>query len=84
MIDRYDAPEGMVAVRYQNECEGCVFDNKPLCEGVCDAEHRKDGENVIFVTRADFEAMLKQEVAQFYGIKTKDIIIRVKPEDKHS
>ena len=84
MIDRYDAPEGMVAVRHQNECDGCIFDNKPPCKGECSAEYRKDREDVIFRTRADFVAMLKQEIAQFYGFEKDNVVILIRHKDKHS
>ena len=76
MIDRYDAPKGMVAVRCKEPpCEGCFFENKRGCPTrgnskaiiLCDIEYRKDGESVIFVTRADFEKMLMQEIERFYG-----------------
>ena len=76
MIDRYDAPEGMVAVRCKEPpCEGCFFENKRGCpiRGnskaiiLCDIEYRKDGESVIFKTRDEFEKMLLAEIESFYG-----------------
>lgn len=75
MIDRYDAPEGMVAVRCKEQpCEGCVFENKKEdCpfdnpeEMRCDYLMRPDNTDVIFKTRADFEKMLLQEIELFYG-----------------
>jgi len=75
MIDRYDAPEGMVAVRCKEPpCEGCVFENKKEnCpfdnpeEMKCDWLMRQDNTDVIFITRDDFEKMLLQEIEQFYG-----------------
>ena len=68
MIDRYDAPEGMVAVRCKEPpCEGCFFENKTFCRGDCSGVCRKDGESVIFKTRDEFEKMLLAEVKAFYG-----------------
>ena len=76
MIDRYDAPEGMVAVRCKEPpCEGCFFENKRGCPTrgnskaiiLCDIEYRKDGESVMFKTRDEFEKMLLAEVKAFYG-----------------
>ena len=75
MIDRYDAPEWMVAVRCKEPpCEGCFFENKKeKCpfdnpeEMKCDWLMRQDNTDVIFKTRADFEKMLLQEIEQFYG-----------------
>ena len=77
MIDRYDAPEGMVAVRCKEPpCEGCVFENKKEdCpfdnpeEMRCDYLMRSDNTDVIFVTLADFESLLKLEIAKFYGFE---------------
>ena len=92
MIDRYDAPEGMVAVRDYDWCEGCFYNNKRDCPTrdnskavlLCDIEYRNDMKGVIFKTRADFEEMLKQEIAQFYGFEKDDLLILVTHEDKHS
>ena len=89
MIDRYDAPEGMVAVRKKDRytCTGCNLDNgRSDCDydSICPAEEREDETDVIFVTRADFEAMLKQEIAQFYGFEKDDVVILIRHEDKHS
>ena len=76
MIDRYDAPEGFVAVRCKEPpWEGCFFENKRGCpiRGnskaiiLCDIEYRKDGESVIFKTRDEFEKMLLAEIESFYG-----------------
>ena len=72
MIDRYDAPEGMVAVRKQDRytCTGCNLDNgRSTCDydSICPAEEREDETVVIFKTRAAFEKMLRQEIEQFYG-----------------
>ena len=75
MIDRYDAPDGMIAVRCkESPCEGCVFENKKEdCpfdnpeEMRCDWLFRPDNEDVFFVTRADFEKMLLAEIEAFYG-----------------
>ena len=89
MIDRYDAPEGMVAVRVTRGCIDCFFystENTPDCTDrhSCLSDLRADEENVIFKTRAEFEAMLKQEVAQFYGFEKDDVVILIRHEDKHS
>ncbi len=89
MIDRYDAPEGMVAVRVTRGCMECFFynsENTPDCiaRHSCLSNLRADEESVIFKTRADFESMLKQEIAKFYGVKTEDVIVPVRQEDKHS
>ena len=75
MIDRYDAPDGMIAVRCKEQpCEGCFFENKkegcPFYnpeEMMCDWLFRPDNEDVFFVTRADFEKMLLAEIEAFYG-----------------
>ena len=70
MIDRYDAPDGMVAVREQDRyaCTGCVFNTgRRDCDIKCNSEEREDETDVIFVTRADFEKMILQEIEQFYG-----------------
>ena len=89
MIDRYDAPDGMVAVRCNNEydlCEGCHYYSDMLslegCDRRCGDLNRLDNTDVIFVTRADFEAMLKQEIAQFYGFEKDDVVILIRHEDK--
>ena len=74
MIDRHDAPDGMVAVRCfadaeYNSCADCNFYNleKEECNQKCRNNERNDNEDVFFVTRADFEKMLLQEIEQFYG-----------------
>lgn len=74
MIYRYAAPEGMVAVRKQNRytCIGCSFDEggrNCYYDSLCSAEEREDETDVIFKTRADFEAILLKELEQFYNIK---------------
>jgi hypothetical protein len=74
MIDRYDAPTGMVAVRgivddENNICTGCAMYKHEHCPYLCRDDEREDGENVIFKTREDFEEMLLQELEQFYNIK---------------
>ena len=90
MIDRYDAPEGMVAVRVTRGCIDCFFysaeKNTPDCidRHSCLSNLRADEESVIFKTRADFEAMLKQEIAQFYGFEKDDVVISSRHEDTHS
>ncbi len=74
MIDRYDAPEGYVAVREQvrDTCSGCSFGRRGsrMCyfSGIkCLDELREDKTDVIFKTRDEFEKMLLQEIEQFYG-----------------
>ena len=70
MIDRYDAPDGYVAVRGQIRyaCTGCIFNTgRRDCDIKCHAEVREDETDVIFKTSADFEKMLLQEIEQFYG-----------------
>ena len=74
MIDRYDAPEGLIAVRCfadaeYNSCADCYFYNleQEECKQKCRNNERNDDEDVIFVTRADFEKMLMQEIERFYG-----------------
>ena len=89
MIDRYDAPEGMVAVRVTRGCVECFFynsENTPDCidRHSCLSNLRADEESVIFKTRDEFESMLKQEVAQFYGFEKDDVVILSRHEDKHS
>lgn len=76
MIDRYDAPMGMVAVRGIADdivCTECaMYKHEHIqrnCPYLCRDDEREDGENVIFKTREDFEAMLLQELEQFYNIK---------------
>jgi hypothetical protein len=77
MIDRYDAPMGMVAVRDiadDNGCAGCAMYKSEYIQRkcpyiLCRDDEREDGENVIFKTREDFEEMLLQELEQFYNIK---------------
>jgi hypothetical protein len=74
MIDRYDAPEGMVAIRMWEDCEPCCFydpkDETGKCDhsGRCYAPKRKDGESVYFVKREDFEKMLIKEIRGFYQV----------------
>ncbi len=70
MIDRYDAPEGMIAVREQDRyaCTGCILNTgRRDCDIKCHAEVREDETDVIFKTRDEFEKMLLQEIEQFYG-----------------
>ena len=69
MIDRYDAPNGYVAVRGDNvTCPRCaLFRESCQTKSKCTPSLRKDNESVIFKTRADFEKMLLQEIEQFYG-----------------
>jgi hypothetical protein len=73
MIDRYDAPAGMVAVR-GNVCTECAMYKHEYIQRkcpyiLCRDDEREDGENVIFKTREYFEDMLLQELEQFYNIK---------------
>ena len=88
MIDRYDAPEGYVAVRGETLgcCDGCAFFDITTRRTCADTNGcmKNDDEDVIFKTRADFEAMLKQEIAQFYGFEKDDVVILNRHEDKHS
>lgn len=83
MIDRYDAPMGMVAVRgivddENNVCTGCaMYKHEHIqrnCPYLCRDDEREDGENVIFKTQEDFEAMLLQELEQFYNIKITKLV----------
>jgi len=74
MIDRHDAPDGMIAVRCNNEydlCEGCHYYSDMLslegCDRRCGDLNRLDNTDVIFKTSADFEAMLMKEIELFYG-----------------
>lgn len=76
MIDRYDAPDGYVAVRTHDVCKGCFYDTEGIgcprrldekADLQCIIENRKDKTGVIFKTRADFEKMLLQEIELFYG-----------------
>ena len=72
MIDRYDAPDGMIAVRKQDRytCTGCKLDNgRSNCDydSICPAEVREDETDVIFKTRDEFEKMLLAEIEAFYG-----------------
>jgi hypothetical protein len=73
MIDRYDAPDGYVAVNgVQKTCVDCACDRGMVdCSVIhrCLSSLRKDKEQVIFKTRSDFEAVLLQELEQFYRIK---------------
>ena len=68
MIDRYDAPDGMVAVRNIDfTCYNCkLFEKNSKCYP-CRGKERADCVSCFFVTRADFEKMLLQEIEQFYG-----------------
>ena len=71
MIDRYDAPEGMVAVRGEKHCccDGCAFYDIKTRRTCADTNGcmKNDDEDIIFITRADFEKMLLKEIEQFYG-----------------
>ena len=68
MIDRYDAPEGFVAVRdVIGNCSNCSYKYKCREPKCCLSNSRKYGESVIFKTRDEFEKMLLQEIEQFYG-----------------
>ena len=88
MIDRYDAPDGMIAVRGEKHgcCDGCAFydiKTRRTCADTNGCMKNNDAD-VIFKTRAEFEAMLKQEVAQFYGVEKDDLLILVTHKDKPS
>ena len=68
MIDRYDAPDGFIAVRgVMGACSNCSF--KKWCKepSNCCSDDRKDGESVIFKKRYEFEKMLLAEIEHFYG-----------------
>ena len=93
MINRYDAPEGMVAARAtpdeeNNSCAGCAKNNETFiqknCPYLCRSDERDDGEDVIFKTRDEFEKMLLAEIEAFYNKgKVKRIIFTetdIKPE----
>ena len=70
MIDRYDAPEGTVAVSgEQKACIDCACFREVDCAYThrCSSKLRNDKEIVIFKTSAEFEKMLLQEIEQFYG-----------------
>lgn len=68
MIDRYDAPAGFVAVRGGiGTCYNCSYKNECEEPTYCYSDSRKDGENVMFKTRDEFEIMLLDEVEAFYG-----------------
>ena len=68
MIDRYDAPEGFVAVRgVIRGCSNCSYKNKCKEPEHCCSDSRKDGKSVIFKTRDEFEKMLLAEIEAFYG-----------------
>lgn len=74
MIDRYDAPDGEVAMRMWEDCEPCCFydqkDETGKCEYYdrCSRYKRKDREIVYFVTREYFEKMLIKEIRGFYQV----------------
>ena len=71
MIDRYDAPDGYVAVRGETLgcCDGCAFFDITTRRTCADTNGcmKNDDEDVIFKSRADFEKMLMQEIERFYG-----------------
>ena len=70
MIDRYDAPAGMVAVRGEKHCccDGCAFyDTRTRRTCAKTNGCLKNNTDVIFKTRDEFEKMLLQEIEQFYG-----------------
>ena len=68
MIDRYDAPDGFVAVRGSiGTCQSCSYKNKCKEPEYCCSDDRKDGESVMFKTRGEFEKMLLAELEAFYG-----------------
>jgi len=55
MVDKYDAPNGYIAVEATNECDGCIFTYdlykclKPSYSSFCVGVYRKDQTNVIFI-----------------------------------
>ena len=71
MIYRYDAPDGMIAVRGEKPCccDGYAFYDIKTRRTCADTNGcmKNDDEDIIFVTREDFEKMLLQEIEQFYG-----------------
>jgi hypothetical protein len=78
MIDRYDAPEGMVALRMWEDCGECHYfkdvkdtEDDGYCPHFkrCNHANRKDGERACFVTREDFEKMLIKEIEGFYNVR---------------
>ena len=66
MINRYDAPEGHVAIRRTALCESCAFFLGFCSELKCSSDKRPDQTDVIFVTRSAFEKMLIKEIREFY------------------
>ena len=51
MINKNEAPEGMIASPKKSTCNGCFYENYASCGDVgrdCMAVDRKDGEDVIF------------------------------------
>ena len=58
-IDEKDAPEGYVAVKLVEGCLECAFyEDFPECFAysiMCDARHREDKQNVIFVKKPENE-----------------------------
>ena len=86
MIDRYDAPEGMIAVRDEQSCAGCFYNNTDCTHrNRCIALYRKDDTRSIFVTRSAFEKMLLQEIEQFYGKgKVKRIVFTEESENERN
>lgn len=60
-IDRYDAPEGFVAVDSVRGCGGCYFNNGegygkcnvPSNAPSCSFQHRKDEQDVIFIEKSE-------------------------------
>ena len=58
-IDEKDAPEGYVAVKLVEGCLECAFyEDFSECFAysiMCDARHREDKQNVIFIKKAEGE-----------------------------
>lgn len=56
-IDEKDAPDGCVAVKLVEWCLECAFyEDFSECFAyslICDARHREDKQNVIFIKKAD-------------------------------
>lgn len=77
MIDRYDAPEGMVAMRMWEDCSECDYykEFKDADDGHCpyytrcSGGKRKDRESVCFKKREKFEKMLIKEIEGFYNVR---------------
>ena len=58
-IDKNDAPEGYIAVKLAEGCMKCAFyEDFSECFAyslICDARHREDKQNVVFIKKAENE-----------------------------